>query len=180
MGTNFDLSLVNINTTIETNMKFWSFSLLDIFNGKPKSQLEAAKAAAQQAKDEKKSASTLTAHLKQDCFQTDSNGNQVVGSDGKPIPCAAPTPSSAATADVKTWTQADFAVQENGFSTKTWKYQAANRAAVSNMFNYDGWSYNVPVYDWCFVANTYRVVMMNILSGFYSGQYGKSKSWTRP
>jgi len=115
----------------------------------------------------------------EECFEVDEYGNEILDEEGNPVPCAVLIAEAPTVYDKQEWTQEDFAVDAKEIELK-WVYQQSLESTISNLAQYAGWSWTVPVYQWCWYDPTYKNVFKTVFDGFLNGQWGQSVSKTYP
>lgn len=159
LGLEFDTSVLNVATTFTINFKRMEISLLDIFNADVSNKTQDVDGTENlgggiaDGGDEESDSDQQVLLLKQsndeECFETDEYGNEILDEEGNPVPCAVLTAEGPIVYDNQSeWTQEDFAVDAQDIGIN-WVYQQANESTISNMAQYAGWSWTVPIYQVC-------------------------------
>lgn len=172
LGLEFDTSVLNVATTFTINFKRMEISLLDIFNADVSNKTQDVDGTEnlgggiaeggddeegddEESDDEEIDSDEQVLLLKQsndeECFETDEYGNEILDEEGNPVPCAVLTEEGPTVYDNENqseWTQEDFAVDAQEIEIN-WLFQQANESTISNMAQYAGWSWTVPIYQVC-------------------------------
>jgi hypothetical protein len=192
LGLEFDTSVLNVATTLTINFKRMEISLLDIFNADVSNatqDIDNAENLGGGIADDNGSGDSDSDQqvllLKQsndeeECVETDEDGNAILDEEGNPVPCAVLAEVGPTVYDNQSeWTQEDFAVDAQDININ-WIYQQAGESTISNLAQYAGWTWTVPIYQVCWQDPMYQTVFRTVFDGFFKGLWGESVSKTYP
>ena len=178
MGLEFDTSVLNVATNFNINFKRMNLSLLDVFNKDTDNKTQDIDSSGQQGGDDVNTAEEDEAEEEEAPEEEEAKillmqaeEEEEEGEEEEEVEEEAAAEEEEEE-DSEGPSQEDFAVEAKEIEI-TWTYQATGEAAISNAAQYAGWSWTLPIYQWCWFDATYRNAFKAVFEGFLEGKWGE-------